>query len=88
MERSTRQSIVFSRPFRLENVDGVQPAGAYEVETVERLLDQLSFVAFVRVSTTIALVDRDTGARQVNEIDPGNLADALRLDQEHAHAPP
>jgi hypothetical protein len=71
-------------PFSLIGLDGVQPAGTYLVETVEETLDNLSFVACRRVSTTIVLpaVGTDTGQRQVVTIDPDDLKAAQERDLE------
>src|SRR6478735_4303738 len=86
MERTTYQSVTFFRPFRLAGVEGVQPPGSFDVETVEQRLDKLSFSAFLRISTTITLVNSWNGARQVHAIDPDDLASALKLDKEGCKA--
>jgi len=51
--RTTRENVIFDRPFMLSAIDGTQPAGSYVVETVEELLQDLSFVAYRRVATII-----------------------------------
>jgi hypothetical protein len=81
-ERSTLTSITFSHPFSLTDVDGVQPAGTYTVETIETTLDNLSFLAYRRVSTSIMLPAIGKGARerQVSYIDPLELEQALKRD--------
>lgn len=86
-ERTTRTSVEFAYPFRLDGVDGVQPPGTYEIETVEETLDGLSFVAYRRVSTTIALNGSSaaTVSRQLTMIDPAELAVALKRDAEAHH---
>ncbi len=83
-ERTTNSSVTFMHPFSLIGLDGVQPAGTYLVETVEETLDNLSFVAYRRVSTTIVLpaVGTDTGQRQVVTIDPDDLKAAQERDLE------
>jgi hypothetical protein len=48
-ERITRKSVTFMRPFSLDGVDGVQPAGTYTIETVEEPLGNLSLIARRRV---------------------------------------
>jgi hypothetical protein len=53
--RTSRRTVTFTRPFSLRGIDGVQPAGAYTVETDEELLGSLSFPAYRRVATTIFL---------------------------------
>ena len=53
--RTTRTSVTFSRPFSLSDLDGIQPAGTYRIQTLDVTLDSLSFLAYRRVSTTIEL---------------------------------
>jgi hypothetical protein len=45
MDRSTSRFVIFTRPFLLPDLDVVQPPGRYRVETVEELLQPLSFEA-------------------------------------------
>jgi hypothetical protein len=63
-ERTTFTTIAFLHPFSLTDVDGVQPAGTYTVETIDRTLDNLSFIAYRRVSTAIMLPAVGASARQ------------------------
>jgi len=83
-ERTTRKSVEFFLPFRPAGVDGMQPPGTYDVETIQEQLIELSFVAYRRVSTTIALHGSTaaTVSRQLTEIDPADLAAALDRDGE------
>ena len=80
--RTTRTSVTFSRPFSLADVDGIQPAGTYRVQTVGVTPDGLSFPAYRRVSTTIELpsVGVAGSKRQVIAIDPLELEAALERD--------
>jgi hypothetical protein len=75
-------SVTFSRPFSLVDVAGIQPAGTYRVQTVEVTIDNLSFLAYRRVSTTIELpgVGAGSSRRQVVTIDPLELDAALKRD--------
>ena len=59
-ERTTRKSVTFLHPFSLAGVDGKLEAGTYLVETLEELIEGLSFVAFRRDLTTIATLARAT----------------------------
>jgi hypothetical protein len=81
-ERITRRSVTFLHPFTLVGVDGVQPAGTYTVETVEEPLDNLSFIAYRRVSTTIVLPSSNTPTlrREVVIIDPRDLEASQKRD--------
>ncbi|KAB2865976.1 MAG: hypothetical protein F9K43_16555 [Bauldia sp.] len=76
--RTTRKTVTFARPFSLAGIDGVNPAGAYEVDTDEEVIDNLSFLAYRRVATTIHL--RRDGASQVHPIDPVDLDYRLLRD--------
>ena len=85
-ERTTRQSIVFKHPFSLPGIDHTLPAGTYVVETLEELIDGLSFVAYRRVSTTMVVEaprygnGYGNGLRQLETIDPADLEEAQRKD--------
>ena len=77
-ERTTQSSVTFLHPFSLAGLDGVQSAGTYTIETVEETLDNLSFVAYRRVSTTIVVPAVGTVTRQVM-ISNGNSAPFRRI---------
>ncbi len=81
-ERLSRKSISFQRPFSLASLDGVQPAGSYDVLTVEEQIDSLSFIAFRRLSTMITMASLAPGhsSQEMLEVDPGELAEALARD--------
>jgi hypothetical protein len=84
-ERTTLTTITFLRPFSLTDVEGVQPAGTYTVEAIDRTLDNLSFIAYRRVSTAIMLpaVGVPAGQRQTIFVDPLELAVALKQDAQN-----
>ena len=75
-------SVTFSRPFSLVDVDGIQPAGTYRVQTVDVALENFSVLGYRRVSTTIELpgVGAAGSRRQVVTIDPLELDAALKRD--------
>ena len=81
--RTTRRSVTFLQPFSLAEIDGIQPAGTYRIQTVDVSLDNTSFHAYRRVSTTIELpgVGTVSSRRQVMTIDPLELEAALRRDR-------
>jgi hypothetical protein len=60
-ERVTRQKVAFERPFPIRLLGCDQPAGVYEVETIEELIDGLSFPSYRRVSTSIRLPIPESG---------------------------
>jgi hypothetical protein len=81
-DRTTLTSVTFLHPFSLTDIDGVQPAGTYTVETIDTTLDTLSFIAYRRVSTSIMLpaVGVVARQRQVIFIDPVELEAAVKRD--------
>ena len=62
----------------------MQPAGTYTVETIDTTLDNLSFIAYRRVSTSSMLpaAGKVARERQVINIDPLELEAALKRDAE------
>ena len=84
--RTTKKTVIFTRPFSLSGFDGEQPAGSYSVETDEELVEGVSFPAYRRMATMMQL---ETGARtagmvQVAVIDPQELEAALAVDAAHS----
>ena len=81
-ERITRRSVTFLHPFSLVGVEGLQAAGTYTIETVEEPIENLSFIAYRRVSTAIVLPSNNTPTlgRQVVIIDPRDLEAAEKRD--------
>lgn len=53
-ERTRQYSVVLHFPFDAGGDYGMQPAGTYDVETVEEQLDSVSFIAFRRLLTIIS----------------------------------
>lgn len=80
--RTTETTVTFRRPFTLSAVDGVQPAGTYRLVTDEEQIPGLSFVAFQRMTTTLHLPSSPSPGckREVVNVDPAELADALNAD--------
>lgn len=74
------------RPFRLDEVEHELPAGSYRVETEEETLDNVSFVAYRRVSTHIFLPPllAMSDGMQMCAIHPEGLTRALTLDRARA----
>jgi len=84
--RTTKKTVIFTRPFSLSGFDGEQPAGSYSVETDEELLDGVSFPAYRRMATMMQLDTKligQGGVLQVAVIDPLQLEAALAADATH-----
>jgi hypothetical protein len=77
--RTTETVVHFSLPFRLPDLDEIQPAGDYKIEQDEELIEGLSRLAYQRVATFIHLpaISADTRTRQVLKIDPNVLEKLL-----------
>lgn len=92
--RTTKTTVTFTRPFSLSGFDGMQPAGAYSVETDEELLDGVSFPAYRRMATMMQLWPasigkgagnpKASGILQVAVINPVELTAALAADLAYA----
>lgn len=84
--RTTKSTVMFTRPFNLTGFDGEQPAGSYSVETDEELMEGVSFPAYRRMATMMQLDASSRGSAgvlQVAVINPDELAAALAADVAH-----
>ena len=54
-ERIARRPVSFASPFPVEDLGGEQPAGTYEVEMIEELIEGLSFPTYRLVSASVVL---------------------------------
>lgn len=81
--RTISKTVTFSHPFRLDGLEEPQPAGDYQIETDEELMDSLSFIGYHRLATLIHLHPRADQPGMVQEmtIDPAQLDIALAADQ-------
>jgi len=80
--RVTTRTVVFSRPFVLNEADGEQCPGVYTVETEEEPLDAASTSAYRHVSTVMNRYNlhASSGAIRFVAIDPAELDAALVRD--------
>ncbi|HYW62030.1 MAG TPA: hypothetical protein VE865_02385 [Bradyrhizobium sp.] len=79
--RTRRATVTFGRAFRLDGVDRLLPAGAYEVITDEEMIEGLSFASFRRVATMIMVqAAARNGSMEMIPIDPAELERAQRID--------
>lgn len=85
MATRTRRSIAhFAAPFVLRGLDGIQPAGDYDIDEDEEMIEGLSWLAYQRVATFIHIPARNSTQRkmQLVAIDYPELETALKQDQE------
>jgi hypothetical protein len=81
--RTTRSAVTFARPFRIAGYEDELPAGDYQVDVDEELLEGLSFEAYRRTGTYL-LVGSQAGGRgsaEMRPIDPRDLEAALVRDR-------
>jgi hypothetical protein len=80
IERVARQRVTFLKPFFVEGLGRELPAGTYEVETIEQLIEGLSFLAYRTTSTSILLPlsSNASRSRQVMRVEPSIIRTALR----------
>ena len=77
IERSARKSVTFDQPFFLEGYGSEQPAGTYEVDITEELIEGLSFLAYRMVSASIVLPFGGAHSYQLVRIDPSLVRAAM-----------
>lgn len=80
--RSRRETVTFKHPFHIRGVDGLLPAGDYEVVTDEETIEGLSFPAWRRIATAIIVPAEGSRGLTMEMLSIGSvdLADAQRID--------
>ncbi|MBN8940804.1 MAG: hypothetical protein J0H01_14990 [Rhizobiales bacterium] len=53
--RTTSETFTFTKPFKLNAIDEIQPSGQYIVDTDEELIEGISRLAYRRVATRLHL---------------------------------
>ncbi len=76
--RTIKSSITFSAPFKLEGWEEAQPAGRYDVETDEEVIEGNGRTIYRRVATL--LIVRSRAMTQTITVDPSQLEAALARD--------
>jgi hypothetical protein len=79
--RTTRTTVSFSRPFTLQTLEGVQPAGEYVVLIDDELIEGLSRIAYRRVATLFQTPAISASQRQSFSISQTELDAALMKDR-------
>ena len=80
--RSTKTSVTFTKPFSLPGYVDELPAGEYEVLVEEELIQGLSFEAWRRTSTFLAVrgTGNHAGRTELRAISDSDLKAALDRD--------
>jgi hypothetical protein len=81
--RTTRTTVSFSQPFKLKDLDDIQPAGDYLLDTDEELIEGLSRLAYRRVATLLHLpsTSRPQSRTELVSVSPAELDAALEKDR-------
>ena len=92
--RTTRNTMVFRRPFHIQWIDHELPSGSYEVVTEEEQLHGISFLAYRRLQTHIYCQSgsNQKGLERSYDVDPEDLAaafarDAMEMDGSTSNTP-
>jgi hypothetical protein len=82
--RISTKTVVFARPFVLNEGQGEQPPGIYTVETEEEPLDVMTVTAYRRISTVMTRYELlgTSGLMRFVMINPAELEAALARDAE------
>jgi hypothetical protein len=81
LTRTHRETVTLRRPFTLQAVGRMLPAGSYDVVTDEELIEGLSFPVYRRVATTILVPAQSFhGSVEMLTIDPLDLMAARDRD--------
>ena len=81
--KTTRAIAAFNEPFSLRNVEGIQPAGEYNVYVEDELIAGLSRTAWRRVSTLLQTPSISSSQEQSRlvVVSPTELEAALMKDR-------
>jgi hypothetical protein len=81
--RTTRTTVSFSQPFKLKDLDDIQPAGDFLLDTDEELIEGLSRLAYRRVATLLHLpsTSRPQGRTELVSVNPAELDAVLASDR-------
>jgi len=79
--RTTISTVTVKEPFLLTGIAGNQPAGNYEIELQEQLIDNTAFLAYRRMSTQIRLQQQEAHLDYPLQmpIDPAQLEKLLAI---------
>lgn len=84
--RTTRTVRTFNEPFAVSGLDERLPAGVYNIDTDEELIEGLSFLAYRRIRTVLYVPGNPCKnvPMQLLTVDPRELDAALEQDQSAA----
>jgi hypothetical protein len=82
-QRTVHSTITFSQQFQLSGFEEPLQAGTYKIETLEELVEGVSFPVWRRIETLLFLNQQPGQPKltQVAVIDPVELEEARRRDE-------
>jgi hypothetical protein len=82
--RTDRTTVSFMNPFSLKELESIQPAGSYLVETDYEVIEGISRLAYRRVATllTIPSISTSQSLSQRVFVDQSDLDSALMKDRQ------
>lgn len=78
MVRTTRSQVTFDKSFRLAELDDPLPAGTYDIDTDEEVIEGNERTIYVRTATMIHV--HRIGSTRTVTINPAQLAVALQKE--------
>ena len=87
--RTARSTVTFTYPFRIAGYEDDLPAGDYQIDVDEELLEGLSLEAYRRMGTYLLIRSRASGGgcAEMRPIDPRDLEAALARDRAQSEQP-
>jgi hypothetical protein len=82
-QRTVHSTITFNRPFQLSGFDEPFQAGTYKIETLEELVEGVSFPVWRRIETLLLLNQQPGQPKltQVAVVNPIELEEARSRDE-------
>lgn len=77
--RTTKSSVTFRSAFQLKGLDQPEPAGTYEVEVDEEIIEGNERTIYRRIATLLIL--RSGSTTRTVTVNPGDLESALAMDR-------
>jgi len=78
--RTTKTTVTFRSAFRLAGFDGPEPAGTYDLEVDEEIIEGNDRTVYRRIATLLIL--RSGGTTRTMTVNQANLEAALARDRE------
>jgi hypothetical protein len=85
--RTSRTTVTFRHPFRLDGFNEAQPAGDYTVDVDEEMIEGLSFLAYRRVAALVHLPAIATLGNRSSSVSVSPCTFDAMLELDHREQP-